>query len=268
MTPEEELKGLNKLIRQYETVYRTTSDPDQRGRAEKQLKDLRGYKEKILAVNVIDGRELEDAPRAEDEMARTPLLKQLLSQNAKLPAAEMVAPFAAEGVAPSSSQAEMLHLSLYVAHFQREFLPFLTEKKLKLDFKFSMDRDGFYNGFQALQRKLADYREETRRIAEGMVSRDMEMETRKRALKLTRLIAMDGAKFFRAVERFASELGEDAEGDAVKCLNCEDEITFDSIEGERLLEGQKVSDALETLRDFAAEAVAYLNIPEIETQEN
>ena len=54
----------------------------------------------------------------------------------------------------------------------------------------------------------------------------------------------------------------------MKCLNCDDEIEFDTIEGKRLLEGQTVSRALETLRDFAAEAVAYLNIPEIETQEN
>ena len=199
MTPEEELKGLNKLIRQYETVYRTTSDPDQRERAEKQLKDLRGYREKILAVNVIDGRKLEEAPQVEDDMAFTPLLKQLRSQNARLPGDQMVMPFVAEEVTPSTSQQDMFHLSLYVAHFEREFLPFLTEKKLKLDFKFSMDRDSFYNGFQALQRKIADYREENRRIAQGMVSRDMELETRKRALKLTRLIAVEGARFFRAV---------------------------------------------------------------------
>ena len=33
MTPEEELKRLNKLIRQYETVYRTTPDAEQRERA-------------------------------------------------------------------------------------------------------------------------------------------------------------------------------------------------------------------------------------------
>ena len=40
MTPEEELKGLNRLIRQYETVYRTTPDPDQREPLARQLQQL------------------------------------------------------------------------------------------------------------------------------------------------------------------------------------------------------------------------------------
>ena len=71
---------------------------------------------------------------------------------------------------------------------------------------------------------------------------------------------------FRLV--FADALAEDAQGDAVKCLNCDAEISFDSIEGRRALQGRRVADALEDLRDFALEAIAYLNIPEIDSQEN
>jgi hypothetical protein len=268
MTPEEELKGLNKLIRQYETVFRTTSDPGQRDRAEKQLKELRGYRDKILAVNVIDDSQLEDAPMAEDELARAPLLKRLLAENSAMVKGGIPSPEAAEGSAPSSSQVELYHLSLYAAHLEKEFLPFLTEKMLKLDFKHAMDRDSFYNGLQALQRKLADYRREVRLIAEGAVSRDKELDARKRTIKLARLIVIDGARLFRTIDRFASDLVDDAQGDAVKCLNSETVIAFDPIEGKRLLEGQTVSGALAVLRDFAGEALAYLNIPEIEIQEN
>lgn len=268
MTPEEEVKRLNKLIRQYETVYRTTPDVDQRERVERQLKELRSYREKILAVNVINARDLEDAPVGEDELAAAPLLKLLVAQNAALPPSQTVASFAVKDAAPTTSQKEMFHLSLYARYFEKEYLPFLTEKRLKLDFKFSLDRDGFYGAFQALQRKMENYREENKRLAEGMVSRDMEMEVRKRALKLTRHIAVEAAKFFRSIERFAAELAEDAQGDGVKCLDCDTEISFDSIEGRRVLEGRRVADALGDLRDFSIEAIAYLNIPEIEIQEN
>jgi hypothetical protein len=162
----------------------------------------------------------------------------------------------------------MFNLSLYVRHFEREYLPFLTEKQLKLDFKFSLDRDAFYNKFQSIVRRISSYRDENRRLAEGLVSREMELEIRKRALKLTRLIQAEAAKFFRTLERFCTELIEDAHGDMVKCLNCNGVITFDPIEGTRALEGRTVGGALGNLMEFASEAVAYLNIPEIEGQES
>jgi hypothetical protein len=267
MTPEEEVKGLNKLIRQYETVYRTTPDADQRERVERQLKDLRGYRDKILAVNVINTQELEEALPEQDEFAAAPLLRQLVAENALNPR-EGIIPFAAPDAGPTTAQKEMFHLCLYARHFEKEFLPFLAEKQLKLDFKYSLDRDGFYSSYQSLQRRIVSYREENKRLAEGMVSRDMEMEVRKRAIKLVRLIEADAARFFRALEVFADDLVEDGHGDGVKCTNCDEEISFDSIEGRRALQGRKVADALGDLRDFALEAIAYLNIPEIDSQEN
>ncbi len=267
MTPEEEVKRLNKLIRQYETVYKTTPDAEQRERAERQLKELRSYRDKILAVNVIDSQELDDAPPEEDEFASTPLLRQLVAQNTLNPG-EAVIPFATGNASPTTPQKEMFNLSLYARHFEKEFLPFLAEKQLKLDFKYSLDRDAFYSSYQGLQRKIDSYREENARLADGIVSRDMEMEIRKRSNKLVRLIEAEAARFFRALEGFADALAEDAQGDAVKCLNCDAEISFDSIEGRRALQGRRVADALEDLRDFALEAIAYLNIPEIDSQEN
>jgi hypothetical protein len=162
----------------------------------------------------------------------------------------------------------MYHLSLFVSYFEREYLPFLTEKQLKLDFKFSLDRDAFYSRFQDLQRKIENFREENSRLADGSVSRDREMEVRKRSNKLTRLTQADAAKFFRAVGRFSGELGEDACGDGVKCLNSDAEISFDQIEGERVLLGRSVRDALGELEQFALEAVSYLNIPDMESQES
>jgi hypothetical protein len=268
MTPADEVKRLNKLIHQYETVYKTTPDADQRERALQQLKEFRSYRDKILAVNVIDAEDLAEAPVETDELAETPVLRQLVEQNDELRPGQAVAPFAYANAQPTTAQQEMFNLALYARHFEKEYLPFLTEKRLKLDFKFSLDRDGFYNGFQALQRGLENYREEVRRLSEGTASRDMEKEMRKRAIKVTRQVAIEGARFFRSIERFASELSEDARGDGVKCLNADTVISFDKIEGARLLEGRQVADALDEMRDFAREAIAYLNIPEIEIQEN
>ena len=113
----------------------------------------------------------------------------------------------------------MFNLMLYARYFGEEFLPFLTEKQLKLDFKYSLDRDGFYNRFQAIQRKIDHFREENARLAEGLSAATLELEIRKRTMKLTRQVEIDAARLFHAVRVFAADLGEDADGDGVKCLN-------------------------------------------------
>jgi hypothetical protein len=268
MTPEEEVTRLNKLIRQYETVFRTTPDPGQKSRVERQLKELRDYREKILAVNVIHEQDLQEESGSENPLAAAPLLTALVARNAALPPAEAVAAFAEPDSTPTAGQLEMFHLALYLRFFELEYLPFLTSKQLKLDFKYSMDRDAFYRGYQALARKMAEFRAENRRILDGEVSREMEPEIRKRTIKLARFLQSDAARFFRTIQGFCQDLEDDAHGDMVKCLNFGGVIAFDAIEGTRLLQGRTVGGALADLRKYAEEIITYLNVPEIEGQEN
>jgi len=268
MTPEEEVKRLKKLIRQYETVYRTTPDPAQRTRVERQLKELRDYRDKILAVNVIQDHDLEEHGADDDPLSRAPLLRAIAERNAALPPREAVAPFVEADTAPTANQLEMFHLALYLRFLEREYLPFLTEKQLRLDFKYSMDRDAFYSAFQSLGRRMAEYGAENRRAPDAPGSREVELKVRERAAKLTRLVQSEAARFFRSIQKFCRDLEDDAHGDMVKCLNCNGVISFDAIEGTRLLQGRTVGGALRDLRVFAEEAVAYLNVPEIEGQES
>ena len=220
--------------------------------------------EKILAVNVIDEQALEESAPEEEPFEEFPVLGLLITENSSLKTDSADCLIRRKSAAPTSLQTEMFHLALYAAFYEREFLPFLTEKHLKLDLKYSMDRDAFYSSFESLQRKISDYREAHQNITDGMVSRDLETEIRKRALKITRVVEMEAAKFFRAIERFCDELVEDARAGGVKCRNSEGVISFDKIEGNRMLQGRKVIDVLDQLENVAAEAVGYLNIPEID----
>ncbi len=264
MTPEEEVRKLNKLIRQYESVYRTASTEDQRDRVGKELKKLQTYRARILAVNVIDPEALEDSGEETDDLASFPILARLASQ----PRSPSMPRGAIEVLPPPPGEAEVSRLELYAGFFEKEFLPFLTEIRLKLDFKFSMERDSFYHRFQDLKRKMADYRDECGRLAEESLTKQMETEIRKRAVKLIRVLTTEASRFFRAINRFATELADDAGADGVKCLNGAETIRFEKIEGKRHLEGQGVRDGLEQLGALAREAVDYLNVPEIESQEN
>jgi len=261
MNPEEELKNVNRLIHQYEIVSRTTKSDEQRERVEKQISELRSYRQKILEVSII---ELE-APKKTEALGEFKHLRRLLDAECRRPIGERLETLAANDAEPTTAQEEIFNLMIYARFFQSEFLPFLTEKRLKLDYKFSLDRDGFYRKYKEIERALDEFRKENARISNGTVRREMEPEILKRIITLKRRIKSDAAKLFRAVHGFCEELMEDADRDGVKCLNGSEEIVFDDIEGRRLLAGRRVSDALAVLAGFASEVVAYLNVPEIES---
>jgi hypothetical protein len=266
MTPEEEVKKLGKLIRQYETVYRTAATVDQRERVGKELKRLQSYRDKILAVNEIDPAALVDAAENVDELAPYPILRRL---EAAAAGKDMFAALVeGQDDGPPPGQQIVSRILLYCNFFEKEYLPFLTEIRLKLDFKFSMERDGFYHRFQELKRKIAGYTDDKARLDKGDISRQAEAESRKRMSKLVRYLEVEASRFFGDVRRFADELVEDSRGDGVKCLNAESLVSFEKIEGSRHLEGRSVRDALEELADVAREAVEFLNVPDLETQEN
>jgi hypothetical protein len=200
MTPEEELKKLNKLIKQYETVYHTATDGGQRERVGRELKKLKSYRDKILAVNVIEDEELDENPAKEDELAEYPLLRSIIEEQEKNRAAQSkMAIHVEEQRVLTPSQHEVSRIALYTGFFEREYIPFLTEMRLKLDFKFSMERDSFYGRFQELTRKIADFKDETKRLAEGGYAKEIEIEVRKRAFKLKRILEVEASRFFRAV---------------------------------------------------------------------
>jgi hypothetical protein len=245
-------------------VYRTATTGDQKERVGRELKKLQGYRARILAVNVIDPQTLEASEEDTDELAPFPILGRLEAQ-ASAPAGA-TAP--EEEVPPPPGDLEVSRLELYTLFFEKEFLPFLTEIRLKLDFKFSMERDSFYHRFQDVKRKIADYREEGARLAEESLTKQMETEMRARAFKLIRVLTMEASRFFRAISRFATELAEDAGREGVKCLNGGVLVRFEKIEGKRHLEGQTVREGLVQLAELAEEVVEFLNVPDIESQEN
>ncbi|RKX86475.1 MAG: hypothetical protein DRP57_01415 [Spirochaetes bacterium] len=249
MDPEEEVKRINKVIREYEAILKTSIDVDQRDRVSKEFKELKSYRDKILAVNIISDTE---EPSVEyDEILDFPFLKMLMLKN--------------EEKILADKEANAMYL--YLIFFENEFLPFLSETKLKLDFKYSMERDGFYHRFQDLLRRMQDFIGEAQRVEEETFRPDVVEEMKKRNFKMKRSLSIEMDKFFKSILNFAEDLLEDIKEDSLKCLNGEETITFDAIEGKRYLEGSIVSDALENLSVLSDEIIKYLNVPNIEIKE-
>jgi hypothetical protein len=152
-----------------------------------------------------------------------------------------------------------------MAFFYEEFLSFFSERKLKLDFKYSIDRDSAHHKFMEIKRRVEDFESEVSLIREGMYQKSMEQELRLRNVKLKRNLSIEAHRFFVWVGEFASALLADLEDEGLLCLNGDDIITFELNFDAHYCEGLTVRQALAELKRFTDEVIAFLNIPDMET---
>jgi hypothetical protein len=259
MTPEEELKTLNKTIRQFESVFKSTKDPNQRARVNKELNKLKTYRDKLQSFHEFDSKEFEE-PAAVDEWAGLSYLKTILEKEGKKSRDRKVS---YEG---SLEDRELYYLFLYLNFFEEDFLTILSETKLKLDFKHSLERDSFYHRFENL-RRLFDNLHEDSSTVDLYSGQQHEEDMRKRSFKKKRNVIVEADKFMRSVSRFSGVLVTDIEAGGLICLNAEDKLHFDRLEGKRFFEGKEVREALKELKRFAREVIEFLNVPQIESRE-
>lgn len=254
MTPAEELKRLNLAIRQFESVFKTTKDPAQRERVGRELAQLRKYRDKLESFHEIDPTEVEETPTV-DETEGLAYLKRIL---------------AVGGAGSESLEAdpdrEIRHLVLYLHFFEKEFLVLLSETKLKLDFKHSLERDSYYHRFESLRRLFDDLRDDAARMDEYFTQRHEE-DMRKRSFKKKHNVVLETDKFFRSLIDFTGFLTDDIRAGGSTCLNAGDNLHFTRMEGQRYLAGFTVAKALAQLAEFSQEVVSYLNVPQIEGPE-
>jgi hypothetical protein len=247
--PIQELRQINKAIRQYEVVLKTSTNAGQKQRVKRELIKLKTYREKLQHVfSIIDEQE---EPQNEDEFKHFPFLNQILSLfNEKY---------------IDDSEINSVCRILYC--FENEFLPVLTERKIKLDFKYSLERDSFYNLYQDLSKRVDDFEEQLIIIEQGKYTEGTLLDIKNRLLKRRRILLIETDRFFQKIKKFSDELNNNIEKNGSECLNKDDTISFEFIEGERYLEGYSVQSALQMLNTYAREVIVYLNLPEIIVQE-
>jgi hypothetical protein len=250
--PEQDLAKVERAIKQYEGIFRTAVDPGQQERVSAKLRALRSYRDKLRrAFDVAEPGETAAPPEvaAEDEETYLVLARSLC------------------GLERQDIDRDTAVLVLYLRCFGQEMLVLLSERQLKLDFKYSLDRDAFYRRYQELDRKIEDLVQEVLRSERGEHRPDLRQEALKRAFTMRRSAAVEAHKFFKSIVKFATDLIEDIETEGFKCLNGTATVRFDAVDCKRHLGGLVVLDALKVVSGYAAEVVEFLNIPDFEAQE-
>lgn len=153
---------------------------------------------------------------------------------------------------------------LYLHFFESEFLGMFTSRKMRLDVKYSVERDTFYDIYFQVSRSLQNYRAEADSIREGAYSKQYEADILKRKVEMRHAVLIEIDWFFRKLVRFAKELIADIEGDGLLCQNPEEKLNYSGLDQEQHLRGRTVEEGIRALASFANEAVDYIDIPEFQ----
>jgi len=164
----------------------------------------------------------------------------------------------------STHERDVQAVFLYTQYFDDEFLGMLTERKLRLDVKFSLERDTFYNLFSNLTRHRDDYLVEADRVRTGEFSKSYEQDILKRLVEMRHNLFIEADRFFSRLGRFAHDLVEDIDGDSILCQNAEDELEYTPIDREKVLRGRTVKQGVVMLAELCDEVVDYLDIPDFQ----
>ncbi len=159
---------------------------------------------------------------------------------------------------------DMRAATLYVHYFEQEFVGMFTVRKMRLDVKYSVERDTFYDLLNQATRSLDNFRTEADRIAEGSYAKQYEAEILKRKVEMQHVVLGEIDWFFRKLRRFTKDLLTDLEGDRLLCQNPNDPLEYAAMDHEKLLRGRTVVQGIEALHAYAVEAVEYLDIPDFQ----
>jgi hypothetical protein len=243
-----ELESKMLILKQLEGVLRTSSDPDQKRRVAREIKELRrsiSNLQSILSVQKKYGLSEEYLESETEEMFK--ILNRIRVTK----------------VVEDSRDSEMDAIISYVGFFENNYLPLLSEYYVKVDYNHSMKRDTFYPRYMEMKKIMKEYgyevevqsREEYNTIA---VFKDKSIVYK---LRQQYLMALD--RYFKDLKVFIEELVEDHSTGGSIVLNPLDFVNMTEFEVDRKLDGYTVVSALVELQTFCDEIVRFLAIPNI-----
>jgi len=242
--PENELAQIDKAIIKYQVMLKSINDPLQRKIYETRIQELKASRGQIDNSGVLKKRE--GFPK--QEIRKSILAEIMATVNKK----------------DYSTDEEINALCIYLHFFYNEFLSIFSERKMKLDFKFSLVRDNFHYLYQELARDRDDYLEDVNRSKQGKLQKDMQLEFKRRTMQRKRNFLIEAYKFFKELEKFTYVILNDLKGSELICLNGDNIINFDLVEEKRYLEGYTIRDGMQKLYHFITELIDFLNIPDNE----
>lgn len=243
---KQEILKLQKILKQYEGILRTSRDPEQISRAKKEIKKIQDQIE-LIAPGGISEEELSTHQEQKKENKSYLVLKDFPIQKAS--------PFC------DDPEVNLLNTALLV--WEKEFVPAQGDLHTKLDFSWSQERDSHYAILENCKRHLKSLTD-TLESYQKATREDLKMQLRDMRQRYTRHFLQEGGQFLRKLRDFWRKVQADIKENGTRCLNKDDTIYFDrKLEQATYFHNKKVREMVDITVTFLEEVLQELNIPEL-----
>ncbi|GBF37138.1 hypothetical protein [Leptospira johnsonii] len=245
-----ELQRHQKMIQQLEKIQRLSKNDEQKYRVSRDLEKYRNRMREISPEGIPDN--LETAA----EQIR------MFRENPDA-AGRILAKFPIMKISPNSNDTEVNQIGTWINVLDREYLPILNETHIRFDFSHGNEKDGVVKHMENIRRNIKVLTE-TIEEYQAAEKQDFREQLSRMKNKQTRIFIAEAFEMFQKFNEFLSKvLGEFKAGGGV-IMNIEDRIVFNSrFEKATELEGKSIPEALEEFREFTAEVLDRINVPNI-----
>ncbi|EIE00150.1 hypothetical protein [Leptospira licerasiae] len=245
-----ELQRHQKMIQQLEKIQRLSKNDEQKYRVSRDLEKYRNRMREISPEGIPDN--LETAA----EQIR------MFRENPEA-AGRILAKYPIMKISPNSNDTEVNQIGTWINVLDREYLPILNETHIRFDFSHGNEKDGVVKHMENIRRNIKVLTE-TIEEYQAAEKQDFREQLSRMKNKQTRIFIAEAFEMFQKFNEFLSKvLGEFKAGGGV-IMNIEDRITFNSrFEKATELEGKSIPEALDEFREFTAEVLDRINVPNI-----
>ncbi len=245
-----EIESKERVLKQLEGVYKTSTDMVQKKRV---MEEIRYVKKQINELMEIIGElRSDEGNRGRGGTKATAKDDYRILKN--IPVRQY---------RNDHGDREMDTIISYMDFFEKNYLPILSEYYIKLDFNNSMKRDSYYIKFMDIKKILKEYNyeldilhnEEYNTIA---IHRDKSI-----VYKIRHQYMLELDSFFKDLRNFLRYILNEYKGGGNVIMNPDNRIDLNEFEEYRALNGYRVVEALEEIKEFTEEIIRFLSIPTV-----
>jgi len=245
---QNELESKMLILRQLEGVFRTSTDPEQRRRVAREIKQIKNSISNLQSILSVQQKYGLSSSVDEDEG------EEIFKTLNRIPVEKFL---------KGSRDSEMQALISYVEFYEKNYLPVLSEYYMKLDYNHSMKRDTFYPRYMELKKIMKEYVYEVEvQIGEEYNSIAV-YKDKSIVYKLRQQYLMLLDKYYKELKVFLEELLEDHSSGGSIVLNPLDFINMSEFEVDRKLDGYTVINGILEICSFCDEIIQFLAIPNL-----
>ena len=242
---KEEIRNLQKAVKQYEGILRISRDPESIARTRANLKKVKD-KLDILCPNGVPI----DLIYSEEEKSPSKV-----NTNDTFNGCAILSKFLLQKASPHCEDRELNILATLIRVWDINFSPVLIDQYVRLDFSTSAERDSHFNLLEGIKRRLKVVGDSIENFHLA-TKENAKIQLREVRSRYIHNFLIDGTAFIKKIKDFWSIVLNDIKQDGMRCMNANEIIKLDpSFETPTYLDKKTVAKVIEMACLFLEEGL-------------